>query len=85
MGHILHWKIQPPAPKSWCQAIIAQGMNAKLYIPGQDQRCMRGASYHLCQCYLCLREPQRHRHGAVERDGGGQGGAGLLPLAGCGV
>ena len=24
---------------------------------------------------LCLWEPQRHLHGAVERDGGGQGGA----------
>ena len=41
-----------------------------------------GDSRHLCQCRFSLRQPERHLHGAVELDGGGQGGAGLLPLAG---
>ena len=44
-----------------------------------------GDSCHLCQCRFGLRQPQCHLHVAVERDGGGQGGASLLPLAGGGV
>src|SRR5215510_16046856 len=40
-------------------------------------------SLHLCQCRLCLGQPEGHVHGAVHLDGGGQGGANLLPLAGC--
>ena len=44
-----------------------------------------GDSCHLCQCRFGLRQPEGHLHVAVERDGGGQGGASLLPLAGGGV
>ena len=41
---------------------------------------MRGDSRHLCQCRFCLRQPQCHPHGVVERDSGGQGGTGRLML-----
>jgi hypothetical protein len=37
---------------------------------------------HLRQRRLRLGQPERHVHGAVEVDGGGQGGAGLLPTTG---
>ena len=37
---------------------------------------------HLRQRRLRLGQPEGHVHGAVQVDGGGQGGAGLLPLAG---
>jgi hypothetical protein len=36
---------------------------------------------HLCQRHLRLRQPERHVHGAIQRDGRGQLSAGLLPLA----
>jgi hypothetical protein len=39
-------------------------------------------SLHLGQHCLRLGQPEGHLHGAVERDGRGQGGAGLLPLTG---
>ena len=39
------------------------------------------ASCHLRQRGFGLGQPEGHVHGAVELDGGGQGGAGLLPLA----
>ena len=40
---------------------------------------------HLRQRGLGLGQPEGHVHGAVQVDGHGQGGAGLLPLAGGGV
>src|SRR5262249_47581604 len=41
--------------------------------------------FHLRQDSLCLGQREGHLHGAVRLDGGGQLGAGLLPLAGGGV
>ena len=49
-------------------------------MPGE--RCMRGVSCHLCQFLFCLRKPQCHLHGAIERDGASQGGASRPTLAG---
>ena len=40
---------------------------------------------HLRQRGFGLGQPEGHVHGAVEVDGGGQGGAGLLPTAGLAV
>jgi hypothetical protein len=37
-----------------------------------------GDSCHLCQGRFGLRQPEGHLHGAVQVDGSGQGGAGLL-------
>jgi hypothetical protein len=39
------------------------------------------SSRHLRQRRFGLGQPEGHVHGAVQGDGGGQGGAGLLPLA----
>jgi hypothetical protein len=36
------------------------------------------ASYGLCQCCLCLRQPEGHVQSTAQRDGGGQFGASLL-------
>src|SRR5207249_3010597 len=47
--------------------------------------CCSLARTHLHQRCLCLREPERHVHGAVEGNGGRQRQAGLLCLAGPGV
>ena len=44
--------------------------------------CNGGLAASLRQRHLCLREPERHRHGAIHRDGSGQLRAGLLLLAG---
>src|SRR5712691_4392396 len=44
-----------------------------------------GTSYHLRQCGFRLWQPEGHLHSAVQRNGGRQGGAGLLALAGRGV
>ena len=38
-------------------------------------------SLHLRQHRLCLREPEGHVHGTVEREGGRELSAGLFPLA----
>ena len=43
------------------------------------------ASCHLRQRRFGLGQPEGHVHGAVEVDGGGQGGAGLLTTAGLAV
>src|SRR5262249_25525077 len=48
-------------------------------LPAWPQRPLR--SLHLRQCGFGLGQPEGHVHGAVEVDGGGQGGAGLLPMA----
>ena len=40
---------------------------------------------HLRQCGFGLGQPEGHVHGAVQVDGGGQGGAGLLALAGLAI
>ena len=40
---------------------------------------------HMRQRGFGLGQPEGHGHGAVEVDGGGQGDAGLLPLAGRGI
>ena len=42
-------------------------------------------SGHLRQCRFGLRQPEGHLHSTVESNRSGQGGAGLLPLAGGGV
>jgi hypothetical protein len=42
-------------------------------------------SLHLYQCRVCLQQPERQVHGAVQGDGRGQLGAGLLPASNLGI
>ena len=47
--------------------------------------CNTMVVFHLRQRRFGLGQPEGHVHGAVQGDGGGQGGAGLPPLTGRGV
>ena len=51
----------------------------------QPDTCLKLLPLHLCQRRLGLGQPEGHVHGAVQLDGSGQLGAGLLPLARLGV
>ena len=53
--------------------------------PRLDCLLLWSSPLHLRQRGLCLGQPERHLHGAVEVDSGGQRGAGLLLLAGRGI
>src|SRR5262245_16794543 len=46
-----------------------------------DCLSLMSSFFHLRQRRLGLRQPEGHPHVAIESDGGGQGSAGLLPLA----
>ena len=46
---------------------------------------VRPVSLYLRQHRLGLRQPERHVHGTIQLDGGGQFGAGLLPPVDLGI